>query len=453
MNWKGYVTVGVATLAATLGVGSAAWFHGRYDDAPTQIVPLLHFSNAEYPEDPELRSVHFGSYPHRAITIQHLGDTRFRFLIEPASDRATTIELPEVDLAHMVASVPPWVKLDPDLTRVGLIDREWNRQQVSFGRDSPYVRIAEDRDGFEERALSRVDLARNCLNAGLWEVLLYTLGEGEERVYEQAWFTFPLGLYKDLFERVNGLSYWDYWWSLEHWVDPAGTPIRLDRLRRVEREWPLQASARWDERPLARGEQRRKLKNVLAPPIYSYRDWYRQPVQFASFIPPGRYSVSHPRNTELHYLADLTGAVLRRIRMPAPTAQELFEIELAFRDGKDGTPTRLVLGGLDLAALPRLSPDRYEQGWEAPMGIGNPSFFESYEHLLADSPLRRPFYAFHLDASDRWINHHAVGVDGPLLHWDADDPSTLHLYLLAYERHALLNHFIITCPSEICPSR
>ncbi len=440
-------------LAATLGVGGTAWFHARYNNARLQVVPLLHFSNAEYPEDPELRSMQFGNYPHRAITIQQLGGTRFRFLIEPASDHAVTIELPEVDLAPMVASVPPWVKSDSDLTRVGLIDREWNRQQVRFQRNSPYVRIHEGGDGFERRALSRVDLARNCLNAGLWEVLLFTREDGEERVYEQAWFTFPLGLYKDLFERVNGLSYWSYWWSLEHWVDPAGTPIRLDRLRTVDREWPLRVSARWDERPPARGEQRLKQKNVLAPLIYTYRDWYRQPVRFASFIPPGRYSVLHPRDTELHYLADLTGAVLRRIRMPASTAQELFEIELAFRDSKDGTPTRLVLGGLDLAALPRLSPDRYEQGWEAPMGIGNPSFFESYEHLLGNSPFGRPFYAFHLDAKDRWIDHHAVGVDGPLFHRDADDPSTLHLYLLAYERHALLNHFVIACPVEICPSR
>ena len=84
------------------------------------------------------------------------------------------------------------------------------------------------------------------------------------------------------------------------------------------------------------------------------------------------------------------------------------------------------------------------------MGIGNPSFFESYDELSANSPLRRPFYGFHMDAQDRWIDHHAVGVDGPLLHWDAAQPSTLHLYLLAYERHALLNHFVITCPPDVC---
>lgn len=430
-------------------IGTALWFQVRYDDAPDQTVTLQAFSNAEYPEDPEDRSLVFGNYPHHRLHIQQIEGSRFRFLLQPGSDHATTIELPEVDLAHMVAAVPQWVKGDPDLTRVGLIDREWNRQQVSFRRGTAHVRVHEGGDGFEQRSLSRVDLARNCLNAGLWELLLFTVEDGTERVYGHVWFTFPLGLYKDLFERVNGLSYWDYWWSLEHWVDPAGTPIRLDRLRTVEQEWSLVVNARWDEPPAGRGEQIAKRRNILAPPIHAYRDWYAQPVQFASFIPPGRYSLSHPRDTQLHYLAELTGAMIRRVRMPA-IARPLFEIELAFKSGRTGEPTRMILGGVDLHQLPATTPDRYEQGWQVPMGIGNPSFFESYEQTLSNSPLQRPFYGFHLDAQNRWIDHHAVGVDGPLLHWDAADPSLLHLYLLSYERHAMLNHFVIVCPKGAC---
>lgn len=433
-------------------LGMALWFQARYDDSPDQTVTLRAFSNAEYPEDPEDRSLAFGNYPHRTLRIQQIGDTRFRLLLEPGSDHATPIELPEVDLAHLVAAVPSWVKADPDLTRVGLIDREWNRQQVSFRRDSPYVRVYEGGDGFERRKLSRVDLARNCLNAGLWELLLFTVEDGSERVYEHVWFTFPLGLYKDLFERVNGLSYWDYWWSLEHWVDPVGTPIRLDRLRTVVREWTLTATPKWGEAPLWQGEQHFKRKNVLAPSaIHTYRDWYSQPVHFASFIPPGRYSVAHPRDTQLHYLDELTGSTLRLVRVSA-RQELLYELDLVFKDGRTGEQTRLIFGGLDFRSLPVTSPDHYERGWQVPMGIGNPSFFESYEEVLANSPLQRPFYGLHLDTQDRWIDHHGVGVDGPLLHWDADDSSRLHLYLLAYERHALLNHFVFTCPPEACPS-
>ncbi|MGH7207034.1 MAG: hypothetical protein ACREI2_12590 [Nitrospiraceae bacterium] len=449
-SWRRSVWKILLILITAASIGGAVWFQARYYEAPDQTIELRAFNNAEYPEDPENRSRVFGNYPHQLLRIQQTEDTHFRFLIKPGSEHSSTIELLDVDLAHFVAAVPPWVKSDPDLTKVGLIDREWNRQQVSFERKSSTVRVHQDGDRFEQRALSRVDLARNCLNAGLWELLLFTVEDGEERVYEHTWFTFPLGLYKQLFERVNGLSYWDYWWSLEHWVDPSGVPIRLDGLRTVEREWAVSASPRWDEPPGARGEQALKRKNILSPPIYSYRDWYRQPVQFASFIQPGRYSLTHPRDTKLQYLAEFTGAKLRRVKTPAEPGS-LYEIELGFRDGRTREPTRLIFGGLDLRSLPAASVEQYIRGWQVPMGIGNPSFFESYEELLADPPARRPFYGFHLDVQDRWIDHHAIGVDGPLLHWDADDPSTLHLYLIAYERHALLNHFVITCPPDACP--
>lgn len=448
-NWKRRIGLGLAVGLAVSAVGGYLWFQARYQEAPEQTVSTRAFSNKAYPEDPEARSRLFGNYPHPALTLHRVGGTRFRFLLRPGSDHATTIELGEVDLAHMVAAVPPWVKTDPALTRVGLIDREWNRQQVQFRRDSGVVRVHPGGDGFEERALSRVDLAGNCLNAGLWELLLFTLEGGEEVVYEHVWFTFPLGLYKALFESVTGLSYWDYWWSLEHWVDPSGTPIRLDHLRTIDHEWSVTARAEWSEAPPARGEQHLKRKNILSSPIHTYRDWYTQPVQFASFIPPGRYSLAHPRDTKLHYLAEFTGATLRRVHAQAGL-RALFEVELRFRDGRTGEPTRVIVGGLDLTSLPTTSPHEYERGWQVPFGIGNPGFFERYETLLADSPLQRPFYGFHLDAQDRWIDHHAVGVDGPLLHWDANDSSVLHLYLLAYERHALLNHFVIVCPKEAC---
>lgn len=442
---RAYWGVAAVSVMLALAFGGAAWFQTRYDGSPDQTVRLRSFSNAEYPEDPEPRSLVFGNYPHQHVRIQQIADTHFRFLLQPASPHATVIELTEVDLAHLVAAVPPWVKADANLTKLGLIDREWNRQQISFRRDS--FQVHSGGDGFEARALSRVDLARNCLNAGLWELLLFTVEEGEERVLEHTWFTFPLGLYKQLFERVNGLSYWDYWWSLEHWNDPSGTPVPLDRLRSVVRERPLQVRPAWQEPPMARGEQRLKRKNILAPPIYTYQDWYTQPIQFASFIPPGRYSLAHPRDTQLHYLAEFTGATLRQVRL-LEGDQSRSEIELTFRDNRTREPTRLIFGGLDLRNLPALPPTQYERGWQVPLGIGNPSFFESYRDVLADPPRQRTFYGFHLDAQNRWIDHHAVGVDGPLLHRDAENPSLIHVYILSYERHALLNHFVITCPSD-----
>lgn len=429
-------------------IGGAIWFQVRYHDAPTQTVVLTTFSNTDYPEDPEERSAVFGNYPHGRLIVQQTDDTHFRFQIEPASNHSTSIELIDVDLAHFVAAIPRWVHGDQDLTKIGLIDREWNRQQVRFARSSSHVHVRKGGDGFEQRALSRVDLARNCLNAGLWELLLFTAEDGEERVYEHLWFTFPLGLYKQVFERVNGLSYWSYWWSLEHWVDPSGTPIRVDRLRTVEQEWPIQATALWDEPVAAQGEQVHKRKNILTPVATTYLDWYTQPVRFSSFIPPGRYSWAHPRETQLHYLAELTSSTVRQVQLIGGSPL-LLEIELAFRSNKTGEATRLILGGLDGAAIPVASPDHYDRGWQVPLGIGNPSFFETYDTVVENPPTQRAFYGFHLDAKNRWLDHHAIGVDGPLLHWDAEDPSLLHLYLLSYERHALLNHVVITMPAGL----
>jgi hypothetical protein len=217
----------------------------------------------------------------------------------------------------------------------------------------------------------------------------------------------------------------------------------------VEQEWDVPATARWDEEPSAQGEQRLKRKNILTGPVRTYRDWYMQPVQFASFVQPGRYSSEQPRDTKLQYLADFSGAKLRKVR--TTDGHALLELELTFRHSKTGEPTRLIFGGLDLRSLPTATPARYDTGWQVPMGIANPSFFESYDELLAAPPLRRSFYGFHLDSSGRWLDHHAIGVDGPLLHRDAADPRILHLYLLSYERHALLNHLSISCPSNVCP--
>ena len=426
-------------------IGAAFWFAKRYDDRPQQAVALTAFSKETYPDNPENTSQVFGTYPHRQLMIEQVDGTRFRFLLQPAAPQAATIELTDVDLAHFVAAVPSWLHPDADLIKIGLIDREWNRQQVRFSRSSPYVQVHGGGDGFEQRGFSRMDLARNCLNAGLWELLLFTEEEGEERVYEHLWFTFPLGLYQQVFEHVNGLSYWSYWWSLEHWIDPTGTPIRLERLRTVEQERPIQATGLWDEPTPSHGEQTRKRKNILTPLAATYRDWYQSPVQFASFIPPGYYSRLHPRDAELHYLADLTGAIVRQVKLAGRT-ESLFEIELAFRSNQTQEATRLILGGLDWAAIPVGSSEHYDRGWQVPLGIGNPSFYEPYEHVVASPPSRRTFYGFHLDAQDRWLDHHAIGVDGPLLYWDTHDPSLLHLHFLSYERHALLNHLRLVIP-------
>ncbi len=119
--------------------------------------------------------------------------------------------------------------------------------------------------------------------------------------------------------------------------------------------------------------------------------------------------------------------------MPADP-RPLFELELGFRSTRTGEATRLIFGGLELKNLPATSPEQYQRGWQAPIGIGNPP--------------RGRSMVFHLNAQDRWLDHHAIGIDGPLLHWDAANLRTIHLYLLSYERHALPNHIVLVIPPD-----
>ena len=79
-----------------------------------------------------------------------------------------------------------------------------------------------------------------------------------------------------------------------------------------------------------------------------------------------------------------------------------------------------------------------------PMGIGVPPFFQTYDELAQNPPHLSPYFCLLLDANGRWINHHEVAVDGPVIHRDLNDPSILHVYLLSYERHSLIGHFVIS---------
>ena len=47
-------------------------------------------------------------------------------------------------------------------------------------------------------------------------------------------------------------------------------------------------------------------------------------------------------------------------------------------------------------------------------------------------------------STGRWIDHHRFAIDGPVLHRDARNPDLLHVYLLSYERHTLINHIVVS---------
>jgi hypothetical protein len=424
--------------------------HLRYRTQVVMELAVREYSHVEYPEDPGECSIHCGNYHGRALQLVRKDATHFDFILEPTHPHVAKIVFRDIDVSLLTPSLPEWTKADDGLRRIALTDRQWNRQQVRFDRGSPHLEVSGG-DGFEAANLHSAELAKNCLNAGLWEVLLYFKENGGKALYYQCWFTFPLGHYKDVFEQNTGLSYWQHWYYLEHWFDPAGTLVPLEKLRRVTSEREVPATFDRDETTFAAGEQVRKRRTTLTENIVSWGDFFDsrpgRPVEFASFIPPGRYSVNHPWKTQYWRMDRFEKAILRRIESPA-TEQPLDELELVFTSSNSGETCRFLVSGFDLNALPQLPVPDYPHGLYMPMGIGVPPFFQSYEELQRQPPDRSPYASVLLDPADHWIDHHSFGIDGPVMHRDEHDPNLLHVELLSYERHALIAHFQVRINPE-----
>ncbi|HVA67494.1 MAG TPA: hypothetical protein VNK24_11320 [Elusimicrobiota bacterium] len=434
--------------AFVIGAALAAhWLGARYAAKSVMSVPVREYSTFTYPEDPAVHSARFGWYDGRRLKLSTRDGLHFDFVFEPDHPGTARVKFKDVDMALMQPRLPAWVKSDPALERIALTDREWNRQQVSFEPRGPHVEI-EGGDGWERAHIYSADLARNCLNAGLWEILLYSKEKGRKTLYYHGWFTFPLGWYARIFERENGLRYWRHWYYLEHWDNPAGLKMDLAKLRRVVREIPVRAAFNPDGPILVEGEQICKRKNMTPEKLATWGDFIRESsrVRFAAFLPPGRYYVSHPWGNEYWRLARFLGADLREIQSPA-MEEPMNEVVLKFQDTK-GNDSRFIISGFSLRRLPRLKPQDYPKGLYMPMGIGVPPFHQSYEDLENNPPDKSPYFCVWLDAKNRWINHHEGGIDGPVLFVDKNNPKLLHVYLLSYERHSLIAHYRIYLPSN-----
>lgn len=444
-QWQFVVRVSLLALAIVLplsGIWAYRHFHLRYQYSDQMVVPIQEVSTADYPEDPAARSVHYGQYNGRRLRLIQRDDRHFDFVFESDQDHTAEITLRNIDVSLMTPSVPPWCLDNDGLVRIALIDREWNRQQVWFDRDSQHIEV-QGGDGFEQKRLYKVALAKNCLNAGLWEIILAVEETGTKRMYYQGWFTFPMGHYRRLIEQNTGLDYAKHWYQLEHWFDPAGTEIAMDQLRTVHHEDTVDVRFNPTESLIMSGEQLRKRRTFNGTNLVSWGDVLsNESAEFATFVPPGRYSVAHPWGNEYWRLAKFERAIVRDVSTRAPNQRPLHELELVFRS-KDGKPQRFIVGGVDLQQLPQLPTSDYPRGLYMPMGIGVPPFYQEYNDLTSRPPDRSPYYSFLLDAKHRWIDHHKSAIDGPVLHRDAQNPNLLHVYLLSYERHSLVAHFEI----------
>jgi hypothetical protein len=425
-----------------LGIGVIG-FNSRYKVNDEMQVALKELSNTEYPVNPAPLGKNFQRYSSRKLTIIKRGDTRFDFVLEPTNEKTAKIVIKNIDLKLLIPKAPTWVKQDKGLEVIAFTDREWNRQQISFPTDSEHIEVTGG-DGFEKQNLVEVALANNCLNAGYWEVLLFTKEKDNKSLYYQGWFTFPMGQYKNLFEKINNLSYWKHWWRLEHWQDPSGTVTNLNLLRKVIDKKEVSAKFPLDEKIISSGEQSRKVRTTLATNITTWGDFYngKNEIKFAAFRAPGFYDIDKHWANQYWKIGKFKKAILRNIK-PVGVEQNLQEIELVFSDTRTGEQNRLFFSGLNLKELPKLSVEEYHKGLYMPMGIGVPPFYQSYEDLKKNHPYESPYFSVLLDSKGKWIDHHHVAVDGGAMHLDKDNPNLLHLYLLSYERNTLITHFTI----------
>ena len=240
-------------IVLALASWAGAWFHTRYGAADSMRLPLKELSSADYPENPENRSVDYGRYANRSLKLIRKDATHFDFILRPSNPHTAAVVIRNVDVSLMVASRPAWTSENRNLEKIALTEREWNRQQVSFSRDSGHVEVTGG-NGFETKNLYSAELANNSLNAGLWEILLYTNEVDGKKLYYQAWFNFPLGHYKNVFEAKTHLSYWRQWRRIEHWTSPEGTRTDLSVLREVkaQRQIPARLSPSMSPSPWRR---------------------------------------------------------------------------------------------------------------------------------------------------------------------------------------------------------
>ncbi|MCY7408768.1 MAG: hypothetical protein LH473_00715 [Chitinophagales bacterium] len=409
-------------------------------------VPLKIMTDVEYPDNNAIgfRASIAGQYSHTSISFVQNSKGNFDITIPGGNANSDTIYLKDINLLEMMPTVPDFVKGNKDLTKICLLNQEWNRMQVKIPKE--YYTLSGS--GNEKTIVSRVDLANNCLAKGLWECILFTKEADKEVLYFQSWFNFPDDLYNTLFEKRNGFSIAPYDDMLKNYDHSyVGLPIDLKKLRTISPGKEVKFVSKNDQLyPLA-GERQTKAKNIIAPvTVASINDFLNDQTRYATFAPPGMYSRTQPRVTQLSRLQKLEKVTISRTTSKNTALTVGMEFHLSFSSNDGSTKTELVIGGVQKDRIPVLNEGTIAKGFQMPMGISNHTFYSSYSELLKFSSKQDPYFAFLLDNNGKWIDSHDVGIDGPLFWIDDQDPTKLHLMILSFERHSFVGHYIIDLP-------
>lgn len=400
---------------------------------------ITELTDKDYPDNPDIsiRSFLDGQYSHRNVIIaEDEQEGRYSFIFTPNNKKSDTLVVSGIDLLEYIPACPSYI--EDEYTRyIGIVNQEWNRQQVKYFDDQ----FAVTGVGDEKKIVKRIDIARNCLNAYLWEIIAYTEEEGKLKPYYHGWFDFPKKQYAKLFEERNDADWSKYEKALVNWVDPENKEIDLKQFRKVINHKEIDFENKNNEYYPVKGERKKKEVNIIVPKAHtSINDFLTDSTLFGTFSPPGFYNTADPRKTELGRLNNPTKIEVANTKHGSE--HEYLEVKIFFNDTINDRKTSFVIGGLKKSDIPTLSLDNIHQGFQMPMGISNHSFYETHQKMTSTPSNENPYYAFLFDGNNNWIDSHKIGIDGPLLHFE-EGSNKLHIWVLSFERHAFVGHYVI----------
>ncbi|MDB4088672.1 hypothetical protein N9544_03515 [Flavobacteriales bacterium] len=422
----------------TKGTVSGGTFISENKETIFLVDSISELTDEQYPNNPDIsiRSSLDGSFSHSKISFEK-NTKGYDMVLYPKNKNSDTIVLIDLELKKFVPSVPTHVKKDEYLTKIGITNQEWNRMQVNFKEGQFEIKG----NNLESQKVIRIDIARNCINAYLWELIIYTSEEGKSKPIYHGWFNFNKELYAQLFEEKNELTYSTYQASLEEWIFPGSEKVNLEILRERLEGKAVEFENHDNEYYPEIGERKKKKMNILFPKnVHTIDDFLTDSTTYATFSAPGCYNQSDPRKTQLHRLANLKNIELNTIKSNNTKGDSLSELVLRFESETD--TTLFIVGGIDLSKLPILTVEESKNGYQMPMGIGNYSFYSNYSFLQNTNHLESPFYGLLTDENHNWLDSHEIGIDGPLLHYDKE--GNLHFWILSFERHSFVGHYVVS---------
>lgn len=402
---------------------------------------LRELSDEEYPDNPDISIRHEKCITSvmESISFQENGHA-FDIIVYPTNKDDDTIHMTDIHLMEFIPSIPHCAKEDKYMTLISVVNQEWNRNQVKW-TGSDLENILPESYSMNGEVISRIDLARNCLSSYLWELFFYTKVDGKDQVYYHGWFDFPEKLYKDLFEKRNDDSFDNYASYMENWKDPENNPLDLSLIRKVQSTQMVEFKNLDNEMYPLKGERKKKEIAIIYPEKYSkMSDFHTDSALFATFSEPGFYNRADPRTTELGRFYNIKEVEYHSTNTNHGVLHD--EIKLVF-ERENGEVTQFIFGGLNFSSLPQLSAEECNSANAYSMGIGNHPFYEDCNSHDKLSSIENPYFAVLLDEKGNWLDSHKVGIDGPLLHLDSENPNILHVWLLSFERHALVGHYEI----------